>query len=367
MHLVVHPWVIGKIMFNHLKSFLRQFESKSSRAARLIAIEPGGRARWTPRDYSALAREGYARNAIVYRAVRLIAESIGTLSFVLYEGAEERDTHQLLDLVSRPNPRQDGASLLEAVASHLLLAGNAYIEAVGPGNEDLQVRELYALRPDRMKLVPGSDGWPQAYEYSVAGSKMRFDQSAVLPPILHLTFFNPVDDHYGLSPLEAAAMAVDTHNAAACWNKALLDNAARPSGALVYDGGEGAVLSTLQYERLKKEFADHYQGHGNAGRPLVLEGGLDWRPMSLSPRIWIFSKQNTPPLGRLRWRSGCPQCFWQFLVTIHIRITRKPIACSGVKAFSHWPRGSPARSRIGWRPSLAKVSCLPPTLTGLRR
>jgi len=105
-----------------------------------------------------------------------------------------------------------------------------------------------------MKLVPGSDGWPRAYEYSLAGSTMRFDQSVALPPILHLTFFN---------------------HAAACWNKALLDNAARPSGALVYDGGEGAVLSTLQYERLKKEFADHYQGHGNAGRPLVLEGGLD--------------------------------------------------------------------------------------------
>jgi HK97 family phage portal protein len=182
-------------MFNRLKSFLRQSESKSSRAARLIAIESGGRARWTPRDYSPLAREGYARNAIVYRAVRLIAESIGTLSFVLYEGAAERDTHPLLNLVARPNPRQDGTSLLEAVASHLLLAGNAYIEAVGPGNESLHVRELYALRPDRMKLVPGSDGWPQAYEYTVAGSTMRFDQSAALPPILHLTFFNPLDDH----------------------------------------------------------------------------------------------------------------------------------------------------------------------------
>jgi HK97 family phage portal protein len=191
MHLVVHPRVTGKIMFNRLKSFLRQFESKSSRTARLIAIESGGRARWTPRDYSALAREGYARNAIVYRAVRIIAESIGTLSFVLYEGAEERDTHPLLNLVTRPNPRQDGTSLLEAVASHLLLAGNAYIEAVGPGNEGRHVRELYALRPDRMKLVPGSDGWPQAYEYSVAGSTMRFDQSAALPPILHLAFLIP--------------------------------------------------------------------------------------------------------------------------------------------------------------------------------
>jgi len=80
-------------MFNRLTSFLRPSDAKSSRTARVAAIEGGGRARWTPRDYGALAREGYARNAIVYRAVRLIAESIGGLSFVLYEGEAERDAH----------------------------------------------------------------------------------------------------------------------------------------------------------------------------------------------------------------------------------------------------------------------------------
>ena len=84
---------------------------------------------------------------------------------------------------------------------------------------------------------------------------MRFDQAAPLPPILHLTLFHPLDDHYGLGPLEAAAVAVDTHNAAAKWNKALLDNAARPSGALVYSGPEGALLSDGQFERLKRELS----------------------------------------------------------------------------------------------------------------
>ena len=103
-----------------------------------------------------------------------------------------------------------------------------------------------------MKLLPGPNGWPQAYEYSAAGSTVRFDQNAVLPPILHLTFFNPLDDHYGQSPLEAAAIAVDTHNAAACWNKALLDNAARPCGALAYAGTDGRQLVAVQYEPLRK-------------------------------------------------------------------------------------------------------------------
>src|SRR6202042_2012590 len=131
------------------------------------------------------------------------------------------------------------------------------------------------LRPDRMKVVPGADGWAEAYEYSVGGRSARFDQLASkLPPILHLTFFHPLDDHYGLAPIEAAAIAVDTHNAAARWNKALLDNSARPSGALLYSS-DGAVLNEQQFDRLKRELDVTYTGSVNAGRPMLLEGGLD--------------------------------------------------------------------------------------------
>ena len=298
-------------MFERLKYLLRPPERKYSRTARLIALDSGGRARWTPRDYAALAREGYQGNAIVHRAVRLIAESIGSLSFVLYEGAAELSAHPLLDLLARPNPRQDGASLLEAVSSHLLLAGNAYLEAVGidgQGSDQAEpnVRELYVLRPDRMKVVPGPDGWPQAYEYTVSGQTVRFDQGAALPPILQLMLFNPLDDYYGLSPLEAAAMAVDTHNAAAKWNKALLDNAARPSGALVYDGPEGAVMSDAQFGRLKKELSDQYQGTANAGRPLLLEGGLDWKAMSLSPKDMDFMEAKHSAAREIALAFGVP-------------------------------------------------------------
>ena len=103
-----------------------------------------------------------------------------------------------------------------------------------------------------------------------------------MQPILHLTLFNPVDDHYGLSPIEAAANAVDVHNAAGAWNKALLDNSARPSGALVYESRQGLPLAEEQFERLKAELEQSFQGALKAGRPLLLEGGLDWRPLSLS-------------------------------------------------------------------------------------
>ena len=300
-------------MLNTIKSMLAPPERKSSRTAHLIALESGGRARWTPRDYAQLSREGYTRNAIVYRAVRLIAESIGGLTFVLYEGAAEYTAHPLLDLIARPNPRQDGASFLESVASHLLLAGNSYIEAVsladaapGAGASQANVRELYALRPDRMKVVPGPDGWPQAFDYTVAGQTVRFVQDAPQPPILHLTLFNPLDDYYGFSPLEAAAIAVDTHNAAATWNKALLDNAARPSGALVYAAAEGTVMADAQFGRLKREMSDQYQGAVNAGRPLLLEGGLDWKPMSLSPKDMDFMEAKHSAAREIALAFGVP-------------------------------------------------------------
>ncbi len=287
---------------------LRPPEAKASRTARLIAFESGGRARFTPRDYAALAREGFMQNAIVHRAVKLVAENAASCTFLLYEGAAERDRHPLMDLVTRPNPRQDGATLFEALYGYLLLAGNAYVEAVTiEGQGGVGVRELYALRPDRMRVVPGADGWAQAYDYTAAGRTVRFDQNTPpVPPILHLTCFNPLDDHYGLSALEAAAVAVDTHNAAAKWNKALLDNAARPSGALVYAGPEGSVLSDSQFERLKQELEQTYQGAVNAGRPLLLEGGLDWKAMSLSPKDMDFMEAKHAAAREIALAFGVP-------------------------------------------------------------
>src|SRR2546423_293832 len=290
-------------MFDRLRNLLRAPEAKASRTAQLIALQSGGRARWTPRDYASSARTGYVSNAIVYRAVKLVAENIGGCGFLVEEGGETRDRHPLIDLIARPNPRQDGAQLLEAVATHLLLAGNAYLEAVAVDNAP---RELHVLRPDRMKLVPGADGCPEAYESPVAGRTVRFDQSGAPPPILHLTLMHPLDDHYGLAPLEAAAVAVDTHNAAAKWNKALLDNAAQPCGALVFTGAEGAVLADGQFERLKREVEDQYQGARNAGRPLLLEGGLDWKAMSLSPKDMDFMEAKHAAAREIALAFGVP-------------------------------------------------------------
>src|SRR5512146_2116069 len=98
------------------------------------------------------------------------------------------------------------------------------------------------------------------------GDRIRYDMRGEgIEPILHINFFNPLDDVYGFPPLAAAQVALDTHNAASFWNKALLDNSARPSGALVYAGPDGATLSEDQFERLKKELDENFSGARNAG------------------------------------------------------------------------------------------------------
>ena len=78
------------------------------------------------------------------------------------------DTHPLLTLLPRPNPGSSGARLFEAVAAYYLLAGNSYLEGVAPAS-DAVPRELWPLRPDRMRVIPGSQGLPQGYEYEANG------------------------------------------------------------------------------------------------------------------------------------------------------------------------------------------------------
>lgn len=284
-------------MFGKVKRFFST-ETKRSATGPLIALHQAGRPQWTPRNYAALAQEGFASNAIGYRCVRMIAEAAGSLPWLMYEGDREIAAHPLLDLLRQPNPGQPGREFGEQLYGFLLVAGNAYVEKVAI---DGQPRELHALRPDRVKAVASTNGWAEAYDYSVNGQSVRMPRENVL----QLRLFNPLNDHYGMSPLEAAQRAIDTHNAAGGWNKAMLDNSARPSGALVYASGDGH-LTVEQFERLKKELEDSYQGAANAGRPMVLEGGLDWKEMGYSPRDMEFSAAKDGAAREIALAFGVP-------------------------------------------------------------
>ncbi|WP_134679667.1 phage portal protein [Paracoccus ravus] len=282
-------------------------ETKASATGKVVALAAGsGRVVWSPRDTVSLTRSGFVNNPVGFRAVRLIAEAAATVPLVCQDRERRYEIHPVLDLLRRPNPGQSRSELFEALFGQLLLSGNGYLEAVGESGKGLPL-ELHVLRSDRMAAVPGPDGWPIAYEYGVGGRKFRFEMAGSPDPICHIRSFHPLDDHYGLSPMQAAAVAVDVHNSASGWSKALLDNAARPSGAIIYKGADGqGSLSPDQYDRLVAEMEMHHQGARNAGRPMLLEGGLDWKPMGFSPSDMEFHETKKAAAREIAQAFGVP-------------------------------------------------------------
>lgn len=237
-----------------------------------FAVEAG------PFEYRGAVRRAFLDNPVAQRAVRLVAEGVG--------GAPLAGETRALALVGATSA---GQGLLETLAAQLLLHGNAFVQVMRDASG--APVELFALRPERVSVVAGPDGWPEAYRYTVGEKVLTLpvEDADGWPGVIHLKGYHPADDHYGAGCLAAAHQAVAIHNAASAWNRALLDNAARPSGALVFDAKDGGTLTGEQFDRLKAELQDAYAGAGNAGRPMVLEGGLKWQAMSLTPADMDFA------------------------------------------------------------------------------
>lgn len=268
----------------------------------LIAFAGEGRLVWREKSYAALAREGFMKNPIAHRGVRLIAEAAASLAWLCHVGGREAAEHPALSLIAAPNPRQSGAEFFEALYGHLLISGNGYALPVKAGT---RLAELHLLRPDRIRVIEGADGWAEAYDYTAGGRARRYPVMGE-GRLLHLKLFHPLDDHLGFAPLSAALTALDLSNRAGEWNAALIENSARPSGALVYQPREGGNLSPDQYERLKAELAEGYSGPARAGRPMLLEGGLDWKAMALTPREMDFFEAKNGAARDIALALGVP-------------------------------------------------------------
>ena len=342
-------------------------EEKASAAGPLVAYAGSGRVAWSPRDTASLIRTGFAGNPVGFRAVKLIAEAAAALPILLQDETTRYESHPVLDLLARPNPLQGRAELFEALFGQILLTGNGYVEAVG--GETGMPLELHVLRSDRMSLVPGADGWPVAYDYTVGAKKHRFNVADGISPICHIKSFHPLDDHYGLSPLQATAQALDVHNSASAWSKALLDNAARPSGAIVYKGGDGeGTLSADQYDRLLAEMEAYHVGVRNAGRPMLLEGGLDWKPMGLSPSDMEFQETKVAASREIATAFGVPPMLlgivgeatyanYQEANRAFYRLTVLPLVTKVVASVGHWLSGFSGEP-VTLKPDLDQVPAL---------
>lgn len=279
---------------------IRVPESKAgpSQSRPLIAHQLRAASAGTTRDYGALCREGFARNPVAHRCVRLIAESAASVPLRTSDADMAR-------VLNRGLPGVSAVETFEAFYGYLQVGGNAFFEAVLGADEPIA---LIAHRPDTLKMGSDAQGRATGWEHQRDGVTRTFPRDAATGRCVlhHMRLFNPADECHGLSPLAAAASAVELHNRGGVWAKALLDNSARPSGALIHSPKSGERLTDDQFERLKQELESNFSGPAAAGRPMVLEGGLDWKTLALSPSDMDFTELRREAARDIALAFGVP-------------------------------------------------------------
>jgi len=243
-----------------------------------------GRPVWNTWSGDKAILEGYKSHAVVYACCRRLSLDVASVPWRLMVGENESPTHRGAKLIARPNPRFAWSDMMELLCLDLNLAGNGYWFHIPAGQTD----ELWRLRPDRMRIILNKDGSIQAWEHKL-GSDIT-----LLPPeqVVHFRFFDPGNDNYGMSPLQAIARTVDTDNEAINWNKASLQNRATPAGALFVKG----TPTEEQIKALRETLASHSEGPVNARKTMVLGADLDWKQFGLSPQEMDF-------LDSLNWSA----------------------------------------------------------------
>ena len=281
-------------------------ETKESAAGATMVMNPGQPV-WTPRDYGSLARESYMQNVIAYQSINKIGEAVGIVKWTAWRGDIEVTESPLLDLIRQPNPHQSYADLAMAKVAYKLLSGNNYDERVTVQGV---AKELYTHRPDRMTVTLDAAGQVSQFTYKVNGKTTVWPGAGRdIEDIQHSKLFHPLNDVYGMSAVEAGAFAIDQNNEGMAWVQALLQNSARPSGALVVQkdaSGSYSDLSDENFNRLKTQIEEQYSGASNAGRPMLLEGGLDWKAMGVSPHDMQIIESNNAAARNIALAFGVP-------------------------------------------------------------
>lgn len=272
---------------------------KESLARTALVTNNLGRPVSTQVNYENLAKVGYGKSAITFACISKIAGATRTFHWELYDkknakNPTEIEKHPLLDLWNKPNPMTSLADFVENAIAYYCLTGNSYIEANRGAVKSLPL-ELWNVRPDKMKVVPAASGYPEKYVFTANGVEREWlvDVVKMSSDILHWKTFNPLNDWYGMAPLQAAMLAVDQNIAGQEWNLALLQNSATPSGVLqlkVTDANPRGDVTKEQYDRMREDYEQNYLGRRNQGRPMLLEGGLTWQQISHSPKDVDWSK-----------------------------------------------------------------------------
>lgn len=225
----------------------------------------------------------------VYCCVRILSEAVASLPLQFYRytddgGKEKAVEHPLYFLLhDEPNPEMTSFIFRETLMTHLLLWGNAYSQIIRNGKGE--VVALYPLMPDRMKVDRDEHG-RLYYEYTVYDSDdvdgrkgtNKVGRTVRLQPhdVLHIPGLG-FDGLVGYSPIAMAKNAIGLAIATEEYGSKFFANGAAPSGVLEHPG------TIKDPSRIRESWQATFGGSGNANKVAVLEEGMKYTPISISP------------------------------------------------------------------------------------
>ena len=195
----------------------------------------------------------YGISAWVYRCITVIAQNAATVKKIIKDAdsGEIIDNHPLLPLLNqRPNPLMSAFEFYEQLYSFLDLIGDFFCELVS--KENGEIIDLVPMRPDKVKIKASKTDYVTGYEYSIGDMTVKLEPRDVI----HGKYFNPYDEYWGLSPLSAAKIALETDIYAAMWNKRFFQEGAIPRGYITVPG----TPSKEEINRIKSDWRKKHKG-----------------------------------------------------------------------------------------------------------
>lgn len=248
----------------------------------------------------------YNNNIIVKRCVDLIAQNASSVNIKLLRNSHTQIfQHWVVSLLERPNISLSKYGFWNQLYSYFLVYGNVFIHKIY--SSDYRVSGLEFFHPSQIELLKNQQGQHIGYRYRATNGSskiFRYNREGKIDNFLHIKNFNPEDVLWGVSPMTASSIAIDIHNDSNSWNRSLLANGARPSGALIVT--RDYPMSKYEFDQLKENFDASYSGSAKAGRPLLLEGGIDWKDMGLTPRDMDYIETKNAAAREIALSFGVP-------------------------------------------------------------
>jgi HK97 family phage portal protein len=240
----------------------------------------------------------YQQCAPLFSGIQLISDEVAGIEPYLFDENKNEfiEKHPLLDLLYHPNADSTGSEFMEQMAAFYLITGNCYIVASGTVNRP--PLELWVIPPQYVTITAGSDGYAETitvapntntsdtFTRKEVDGRFRY-YSSNDKEVWHIKEFNPLQGFnylYGMSKLTPIWYEIEQYINSSIHNLSLLKRGARSSGALTSE----RELSDDEFMRLSEQIDRFYAGAQNAGRPLLLESGIDFKEMSVTNKDMDF-------------------------------------------------------------------------------